>query len=988
MAKIRIYELAKELGADNKDVVKMVQGLGFDIKGVMSTLTDEEAAQVRRQWGPRSGSGGGDAKGSNEPAPSKPSASERPQVRTPSAGSAAGSSGSGTSAAGRTESRGESRGSGRGESQAEARGDSRSGDAGGSSAQPIRRRAKGPRPAEQEREKARERELEEQRTAPPPAPTPAATPAQPLRRRAPEVSRRPGGSEPAAAGTRAEAGSSAASVSPGPSREEDEKFEPEVDDEADAPPKVAPKVGDRIELPKNTRRFSTGLAVKLEQREKDDEVRKVEDERRAEAEAAAEIVRRKKAEVAATAVKPMRNEPREIQPHPDDPRRVVRNEDGVIVGAASKRSEPVILGFMQLPTSPRRQQVIITEANKGRAEGRATARKKREERAQQRGRRPRPRTRRDRGGPKQVSTVEMSDAKKRIRVDEAIQISDMAHQMGVKASKLIRTLWGMGMRNVTINNAIDVETAELVAAEFGYVIENVSFQEDEFIGLEDEDEGELRAPVVTIMGHVDHGKTTLLDYIRKTKVAEGEAGGITQHIGAYRVETNQGPVVFIDTPGHEAFTAMRSRGAQITDIVALIVAADDGVMPTTREAIEHANEAGVPIVVVINKIDKPDANVGRVEQMLMQEGLVGEAYGGETTIVHISAKTGAGVEALLETLAVQAEVLELRAPIDGPAAGTVIESRVDIGRGMVATVLVQAGALNKGDIVVASEFTGKVRGLYTPAGKMVKTALASTPVELLGLDGAPPAGERFFVVESEKDARQVVAHRREQRRRKESVLSGPSLMDRIKSRKIPILKIVLKADVQGSAEALKEVLEALSVDKVRVEVIHAGVGAINETDVKFANAADNPLIIGFNVKAAGKAGQLAEQEKVPIETFSIIYEATDRIRERMIDLLEPEYREVPQGEAEVRALFPIPRLGVVAGCRVIKGSVTRASHVRVRRNGKVLHEGRISSLRVFKDDVREVKEGQECGIVVADFTSIQPDDILEAFELETIRPEL
>jgi translation initiation factor IF-2 len=967
MAKIRIYELAKELGVDNKDLVKRVQGLGFDIKGVMSTLSDEEAAQVRRQLG------------SGAPPSSRPPASASPLV-----GSAAGSGASAASAA--------SHGTGvvRRDSTSTASGSaaatsaSASAEASGSSAQPIRRRAKGPRPAEKEREKERERELEEQRTAPLPTPTP--TPAQqPLRRR-PEVVRRPAAGESSVNGS---ADSSAAAIVEPQSREQDAEFEPDGDAGEDPDsPKIPPKVGDRIELPKNTRRFRTGLAAKLEQQEKEDVVRKVEDERRATVEAEAEVVRRKKAEAAVTAVKPMRTESREIQPHPDDPRRVVRNEEGVIVGAASKRSEPVILGFMQLPTSPRRQQVIITEANKGRAEGRATARKKREERAQQRGRRPRPRTRRDRGGPKQVSTVEMSDAKKRIRVDEAIQISDMAHQMGVKASKLIRTLWGMGMRNVTINNAIDVETAELVAAEFGYVIENVSFQEDEFIGIEDEDEGELRAPVVTIMGHVDHGKTTLLDYIRKTKVAAGEAGGITQHIGAYRVETAQGPVVFIDTPGHEAFSAMRSRGAAVTDIVVLIVAADDGVMPTTREAIEHANEADVPIVVAINKIDKHDANVGRVEQMLMKEGLVGETYGGETTIVHISAKTGQGVEELLETLAVQAEVLELRAPIDGPAAGTVIESRVDKGRGMVATVLVQAGALNKGDIVVASEFTGKVRGLYTPAGKNLKTALASTPVELLGLDGAPPAGERFFVVESEKDARQVVAHRREQRRRKESVLSGPSLMERIKSRKIPTLKIVLKADVQGSAEALKEVLESLSVDKVRVEVIHAGVGAINETDIKFAAAADNPLVIGFNVKAVGKAGQLAEQEKVPIETFSIIYEATDRIRERMIDLLEPEYREVPQGEAEVRALFPIPRLGVVAGCRVIKGSVTRASHVRVRRNGKVLHEGRISSLRVFKDDVREVKEGQECGIVVADFTGVQPEDILEAFELETIRPEL
>ena len=583
----------------------------------------------------------------------------------------------------------------------------------------------------------------------------------------------------------------------------------------------------------------------------------------------------------------------------------------------------------------------------------------------------------------------MSDAKKRIRVDEAIQISDMAHQMGVKASKLIRTLWGMGMRNVTINNAVDVETAELVAAEFGYTIENVSFQEDELISsYEDEELGALRAPVVTIMGHVDHGKTTLLDYIRKAKVAQGEAGGITQHIGAYRVETAQGPVVFIDTPGHEAFSAMRSRGAAVTDIVVLIVAADDGVMPTTKEAIEHAKDAEVPVVVVINKIDLPDANAGRVEQMLMKEGLVGENYGGEVTIAHISAKTGQGVEELLETLAVQAEVLELRAPVDGPAAGTVIESRIDKGRGTVATVLVQAGELHKGDIVVASEFSGKVRGLYTPAGTRVKNALPSTPVEVLGLDGTPPAGERFYVVENEKDARQIVAHRREQRRRKQSVLSGPSLLERIKSKKVPSLKIVVKADVAGSAEALRETLVALSVDKVRVEVIHAGVGGINESDVKLAAAADNPLIIGFNVKTVGKASQLSDQEKIPIETFSVIYEATDRIRERMIDLLEPEYREVALGEAEVRAVFPIPRLGVVAGCRVMKGKVTRSSHVRVRRQGRVIHVGRVGSLRVFKDDVREVKEGQECGIVVDNFAGVEPDDILEAFELETIRPEL
>ena len=929
MAKIRIYELAKELGIENnKDLVAEVRSLGIEIKGVMSTLSPEQAERVRRRHG-----------GASAPAPtgapaSAPAAAPVAAAPVPAPAPAA---------------------------SAEA-------------PKVIRRRGAGVRPAVREQREREAREAEEAALRPAPAPAPSPVIRRPAVEVRPAVEARP---------TVNPEVRTAPTSSPEPIRRAPE---PTVVEEADPnEPRVEPKVGDRIELPKGTRRFSKGLAVKLEEQEAEDR-RKAEEAEVSRREA--ELARKRAAEQAAA--KAAAAPPVVAQPEGEDTSgRVVRNKEGVIISAAPKRSEPKILGFINLPTAPRRQQVIITEAAKGQTKGRATARKQREEKAQQRQRKRPTRVRRERGGAKNVSTVEMSEAKKRIRVDEAIQISDMAHQMGVKASRLIRSLWQMGMRNVTINNAIDVETAELIAAEYGYTIENVSFQEDEFLGsYEDEEAGELRAPVVTIMGHVDHGKTTLLDYIRKAKVAEGEAGGITQHIGAYRVETGQGAVVFIDTPGHEAFSAMRSRGAAVTDIVVLIVAADDGVMPTTREAIKHANEADVPIVVAINKVDKPDANVGRVEQMLMKEGLVGETYGGETTIAHISAKTGQGVEELLETLAVQAEVLELRAPVDGPAAGTVIESRVDKGRGVVATVLVQAGDLQKGDIVVANEFSGKVRGLYTPTGKAVKHALPSTPVELLGLDGTPPAGERFFVVESEKDARQVVAHRREQRRRKESVLSGPSLLDRIKSRKVPTLKIVLKADVQGSAEALKEVLEELSVDKVRVEVIQAGVGAINETDVKLAAAAENALIIGFNVKTVGKAAPLAEHEKLPIETFSVIYEATDRIRERMIDLLEPEYREVGQGEAEVRALFPIPRLGVVAGCRVIKGHITRSSHVRVRREGKVLHEGRIGSLRVFKDDVKEVKEGMECGIVVADFPDVQPGDVLEAFELETIRPTL
>ncbi len=867
-------------------------------------------------------------------------------------------------------------------------------------AAPIRRRATGVRPAEKEREKERERE-EAERSVPEEAgqavrrpADEARRPAEPIRRPA-EVRRRPEGESsrppttdaPKPTSTTTPADSNRRAPNGGSNDGQRESAAEAAARAEPEPPRDQPKVGERIQLPPGTRRFADGLAAKLEQRRPDpvpEPVRAPEPVRPAEAARVAEAAANAAAAEAAKQPEPKKRR--------EDDARLVRDADGVIIGTKSKTSGPTIIDFIKLPgggpAAQRRQQVIITDASKSRSEGRATARKKREEKAQQRGRQRRPIRRRDRGGPKQVSTVEMSDAKKRIRVDEVIQISDLAHQMGVKASKVIRQLWVAGMRNLTINHAIDVETAELVAGEFGYTVENTSFDEDDLLSAYDEEDGVLRAPVVTIMGHVDHGKTTLLDYIRKAKVAEGEAGGITQHIGAYRVETAQGPVVFIDTPGHEAFTAMRSRGAAVTDIVALIVAADDGVMPTTREAIKHANESDVPIIVVINKIDKHDANVGRVEQMLMKEGLVGENYGGETPICHISAKTGQGVEALLELLAVQAEVLELRAPLDGQAAGTVIESRVDKGRGTIATFLVQAGTLRRGDIVVATEYTGKVRDLFTPTGLRLEEATPSTPVEVLGLDGAPQAGERFYVVDNDRDARALVAHRRELRRRRESVRSGPTALERLKSKRTPILKIVLKADVQGSAEALRDSLEDLSTPKVRVEVIAAGVGAINETDVKMAGAADNNVIVGFNVKTVGKAAQLADQEKIPIEFFSVIYEAADRIKERMIDLLEPEYREVELGQAEVRALFPIPRLGVVAGCRVIRGSVTRSSHVRVRRGDVILHSGKIGSLRVFKDDVREVKEGQECGIVVADYPDVQPGDVLEAFELETIRPEL
>jgi translation initiation factor IF-2 len=432
---------------------------------------------------------------------------------------------------------------------------------------------------------------------------------------------------------------------------------------------------------------------------------------------------------------------------------------------------------------------------------------------------------------------------------------------------------------------------------------------------------------------------------------------------------------------------MRARGALLTDVVVLVVAADDGVMPTTIEAIKHAREAGVPITVAINKVDKPEANVGRVKQMLMEYGLVGEEFGGETIIALVSAKTGAGVEGLLESLALQAEMLDLRAPADGRAKGTVVEARIDKGRGTVVTVLVQSGTLRAGDIVVAGECTGKVRRLLDDQGHVMDEAGPSTPVELLGLDGVPGAGDPVHAVESEKDAKTLVQHRREQRRRKEHVAGGPSIHEMLQRRRTPVLKVVLKADVQGSAEAVRQAVEGLSTERVKVEVVKADVGAINETDVKFAKAGE-AHIIGFNVKTAGKAAQIAEQEKVAIHTFSVIYDALEEVRGLMLGLLEPEYREREQGEAEVRALFTIPKTGVVAGCRVTRGFIQRQSKVRVVRAGVVVHTGGISSLKHFKEDVKEVKEGFECGIVVDGYPDVQPGDVIQAYELEAIPPTL
>ena len=951
MAKIRIYELARELDTDSKTLEQVVRDLGIEIKSYMSTLTPDEAERVKARFG------GG-------------AAAAAPAAKPVARSSSSSSSSSAASPVRRK-------------------------------AKVIRRRASGPRPAE--KEKFADHDGEETSESPV-TPTVRRTPdgsSEPVRRTTPPL-RRPAANGDSASrpaeGQRSAVsnGGSSSAVGAGDSNAVAPKTE-------DAPAR-RPQVGERIQLPANTRRFASGLANRMDPsgqtsgaqveppprpetpsgQYRPGQERTVERKIAPRVEARPEPKPEPKPEPRVEASAVDEDEDR------DGENKLLRDENGVIIGVKKEKQGPTIVDFIQI--EPRRkQQVIITEASPQRTKGRASQRKKREEKIQQQQRRRnlnQRNRRRDRSGPKGSSTVEMREEKKRIRVDEVIQVSDLAHQMSVKAPLVIKALWKMGMRGTVINSSIDVETAELVAAEFGYTVENVSFDEEELIVEEAEDAGELRAPVVTIMGHVDHGKTTLLDYIRSSRVAAGEAGGITQHTSAYRVETKAGPVVFVDTPGHEAFSAMRSRGAELTDIVVLIVAADDGVMPTTVEAIKHAREADVPIVVAVNKVDKPEANVGRVKQMLMEHSLIGEEFGGETTIAEISAKTGQGVENLLELLGLQAEVLDLRSPADGRAQGLVIESRVDKGRGTVATLLVQRGTLEKGAVIVSGESYGKIRGIRSTTGEVLKNAGPSVPVDVQGFDVAPSAGERFYEVESDKDAKQVVAHRREQRRRKESVKAGPSaIFDRFKAKKTPTLKLILRADVQGSAEALKETLEDLSTPKVTVEVISAGVGAISENDVKLAHAG-GATIIGFNVKPVGKAAQAAEAEGVDIRTYEIIYKASDEVVEMMIDQLEPEQVERPMGEAEVRELFPIPRLGTVCGSRVMKGSITRSSNIRVKRNGKLVHEGKIASLRVFKDDVREVKEGFECGIVVDGLDSVEPGDVLEAYEIDLVRPSL
>ncbi len=573
-----------------------------------------------------------------------------------------------------------------------------------------------------------------------------------------------------------------------------------------------------------------------------------------------------------------------------------------------------------------------------------------------------------------------------VEIPENISVAELAQKMAIKGNEVVKVLFNMGAM-VTINQVIDQDTAALVVEELGHVAKLVEFAEEDekLLAAESPVEGDAvaRAPVVTIMGHVDHGKTSLLDYIRRTKVAAGEAGGITQHIGAYSVETDKGRISFLDTPGHAAFTAMRARGAQATDIVILVVAADDGVMPQTIEAIQHSKAAGVPIVVAVNKIDRENADPERVRNELSQHEVIPEAWGGEQMFVDVSALKGTGVDDLLDAILLQAEVMDLKAVAEGPAQGIVVESSLEKGRGAVATLLVQGGTLKQGDIIIAGEEYGRIRNMFDEAGSSIKEAGPSTPAVVLGLSKTPNAGDDFLVVKNERKAREVAEFRQNKTREAKLAQQQASKMEdmftQMKDGEISSVPVIIKSDVHGSAEALRDALLKLSTDEVRVKVLGSGVGGITETDANLA-AASNATIIGFNVRADAAARTAIKESGVDVRYYSIIYEAIDDVKAALSGLLAPEIREQIVGLAEVKDVFNSPKFGDIAGCIVSEGHVKRSNPIRVLRENVVIYEGELESLRRFKDDVNEVRSGTECGIGVKNYSDVQVGDQIECFE--------
>lgn len=589
--------------------------------------------------------------------------------------------------------------------------------------------------------------------------------------------------------------------------------------------------------------------------------------------------------------------------------------------------------------------------------------------------------------------AEAKAIKRRIKVIESITVGELAHRMGVKANEVIAKLMGLGIM-ATLNQPLDVDTASMVASDFGYEVEQSETEEQSLLHLDEEESGgtELpRPPVITVMGHVDHGKTSILDAIRQTDVASGEAGGITQHIGAHYVRSPQGDLVFLDTPGHAAFTEMRSRGARITDVVVLVVAADDGVMDQTKEAINHAKAAEVPILVAVNKIDKDNADPDRVKRELAEQGLLPEDWGGETIYCETSAKQGMGIEDLVENILLQTEILDLKANPNRRAKGWVVEAQIHKGRGPVATVLVKQGTLRIGDHFVVGQYHGKVRSLSDDKGKKVSEAGPSKPVEVLGLSGVPRAGDEFIVLADEKMAKSVSEQRQHKVRETElasaTKISLDNLFEKLQEGEMKELRVVLRADVQGTLEAFTKAIEDLATEEIKVKIIHAGTGSIVESDILLASASD-ALVIGFNVRPAAKVKSLAEVEKVDVRYYDVIYHALEDIKKAMLGMLDSTFEEKVIGSVEVRETFHVPKVGTVAGCYVKEGEVNRNSKVRLLRDGVVIHTGEIASLKRFKNDVKEVQTGYECGISIENYNDIKVGDYLEVFVLEEKAPEL
>ena len=582
--------------------------------------------------------------------------------------------------------------------------------------------------------------------------------------------------------------------------------------------------------------------------------------------------------------------------------------------------------------------------------------------------------------------------KRRIKIDEAIVLSDLAKRMGIKSNEIIKSMMAMGTM-ATVNQTIDFDTAVLIASEFEYEVERASFEEDVILKQETDDPEKLapRPPVVTIMGHVDHGKTSLLDVIRKSRISEMEAGGITQHIGAYHVATDKGQIAFLDTPGHEAFTAMRARGAQVTDIVVLVVAADDGVMPQTIEAINHAKAAEVPIIVAINKIDKQNAEPEKVQRELAEIGLTPEDWGGETIYVKVSAKQTEGIDDLLEMILLQAEVLELKANPEKLAAGHVVEAKIDPGRGAVATILVREGTLHAADPVVCGMHYGRIRAMLDDRGAQVESAGPSIPVEIVGLSGVPMAGDEFLALKDEKNAKQVSEHRQQKQRSKElarsSRMSLDKLFERMQEGEVKDLNLIIKADVHGSIEALNDSLTKLSNEEVNVNVVHSATGTIAESDIPLATVS-NAIIIGFNVRPSPKVQSMAADEKVDMRFYDVIYDVIKDTKNAMAGMMASTFEERILGSAEVREVFQIPKIGNIAGCYVTDGKMERGQNMRLLRDGVVVYTGKNSSLRRFKDDAKEVQAGYECGIGIENFNDIKVGDTIECYYLEEIRPEI